>query len=651
MAVIDLKVIISALDRTAGAFTAIESRLSGVADRIGKVGQTMSLAVTAPLAIAGGMALRTANDFDTTMRAVRGIAEAGGATGDEIGRLNEIALEFGRKGMFGPKQVATAMEDMVRDGITPARIEGGHLAAVYDLATAGAIQLADAQIILSDTMAVFGGTVEETNKYASALLAVTLATPATMLELQETMRFVGTAAVTAGMDVHEASGAIGVLANMGYRGSIAGTALARAIDSVTAPTAGAREVIEELGLQMFEADGTMRHFEDIINDVRTATAGMTEEQKIATLDTLFDIRARRAVTLLMEAQEGSIRKMEQATKDSNLTQEVAAKMAKGMSYEMAVMKANMEVVQIEMVTALAPALKVVTDFISGLAKWVSGLSEEWKRNIGYILIFLAVLGPLLIIVSMLSKAFLAIKGAIRDVKAGVVFLKGAFTALKGVLIFIKGIFVLATIKIWLIIAAVLALVAGIIWLWHNWDEVWVKIKEIAAMVLDWFQKKWEEVWTKVKEVFAAVLNWLSEKWTAIWEGIRNLIASVVEWIMPPINTIVDGLNRIIDTARRAIEWLNKQREMVAGAATRAVTAVTTPVVQAVGNLLGRRQLGGIIPETGRYLMHRGEYVTPAHRTTPSAVNVNITGGVFLSEDSAERIGNLIVQRLKQNIRI
>lgn len=607
MAVTDLKIVISALDKTAGAFTAIEGRLSGVADRIGQVGQTMSLTVTAPLAIAGGMALRTANDFDTTMRAVRGIAEAGGATGDEIGRLNEIALEFGRKGMFGPKQVATAMEDMVRDGLTPARIEGGHLAAVYDLATAGAVQLADAQIILSDTMAVFGGTVEETNKYASALLAVTLATPATMLELQETMRFVGTAAVTAGMDVHEASGAIGVLANMGYRGSIAGTALARAIDSVTAPTAGAREVIEELGLQMFEADGTMRHFEDIINDVRTATAGMTEEQKIATLDTLFDIRARRAVTLLMEAQEGSIRKMEQATKDSNLTQEVAAKMAKGMSYEMAVMKANMEVVQIEMVTALAPALKVVTDFISGLAKWVSGLSEEWKRNIGYILIFLAVLGPLLIIVSMLTKAFLAIKGAIMAVKAGVVFLKGAFTALKGVLIFIKGIFVLATIKIWLIVAAVVALVAGIIYLWQNWDEVWAKIKE--------------------------------------------LMAKVVEWIMPPINTIVDGLNRVIDTARRAIEWLNRQREMVAGAATSAVTAVTTPVAQAVGALLGRRQLGGIIPETGRYLMHRGEYVTPAHKATASAINVNITGGVYLSEEAAEDIGNLIIRRLKNNLRI
>lgn len=607
MAVTDLKIVISALDKTAGAFTAIEGRLSGVADRIGQVGQTMSLTVTAPLAIAGGMALRTANDFDTTMRAVRGIAEAGGATGDEIGRLNEIALEFGRKGMFGPKQVATAMEDMVRDGLTPARIEGGHLAAVYDLATAGAVQLADAQIILSDTMAVFGGTVEETNKYASALLAVTLATPATMLELQETMRFVGTAAVTAGMDVHEASGAIGVLANMGYRGSIAGTALARAIDSVTAPTAGAREVIEELGLQMFEADGTMRHFEDIINDVRTATAGMTEEQKIATLDTLFDIRARRAVTLLMEAQEGSIRKMEQATKDSNLTQEVAAKMAKGMSYEMAVMKANMEVVQIEMVTALAPALKVVTDFISGLAKWVSGLSEEWKRNIGYILIFLAVLGPLLIIVSMLTKAFLAIKGAIMAVKAGVIFLKGALALLKPVLIGVKAIFVLATIKIWLIVAAVVALVAGIIYLWQNWDEVWAKIKE--------------------------------------------LMAKVVEWIMPPINTIVDGLNRVIDTARRAIEWLNRQREMVAGAATRAVTAVTTPVAQAVGALLGRRQLGGIIPETGRYLMHRGEYVTPAHKATASAINVNITGGVYLSEEAAEDIGNLIIRRLKNNLRI
>ena len=68
-------------------------------------------------------------------------------------------------------------------------------------------------------------------------------------------------------------------------------------------------------------------------------------------------------------------------------------------------------------------------------------------------------------------------------------------------------------------------------------------------------------------------------------------------------------------------------------------------------MFGKRQLGGLIPETGRYLMHRGEQVVPAHKAGMSGITLNITGNTFLDEDMAERVGDLIVRKLKSQIRI
>lgn len=74
------------------------------------------------------------------------------------------------------------------------------------------------------------------------------------------------------------------------------------------------------------------------------------------------------------------------------------------------------------------------------------------------------------------------------------------------------------------------------------------------------------------------------------------------------------------------------------------------------SVLGSRASGGDIPQTGPYLMHEGEYVVPKDGALVGGggggnVTVNINGGNYLSQDAAEMLGDSLIQKLKENMRL
>ena len=209
----------------------------------------------------------------------------------------------------------------------------------------------------------------------------------------------------------------------------------------------------------------------------------------------------------------------------------------------------------------------------------------------------------------------------------------------------------------LIIAAIGAVVYAAWWLWKNWDKVVARIGELWGKLKNW-------IWVKLQKP----MEYLGKIWARVWEGIGDLVERTKERVMGPINIIREGLEDIIDAAERAIKWLNRQREAARnvgrgiGASVRRTAEIPISGARRImqgardamaraRELIGRKQLGGLIPETGRYLMHRGEQIVPAHRAMTGAVTINITGGTYLSEDAAEKMGDLIIKRLKENLRI
>src|SRR5690625_1249131 len=116
-------------------------------DRFKNVGGAIT---GAGVALAGGLgfAVKTAADFESAMSNVKAIS---GATGEEFDSLRKKAIEMGNSTMFSASESADAMANLAQMGWKTDQILGG-IEHTLNLAAAGGLELADAAMIMANTM-------------------------------------------------------------------------------------------------------------------------------------------------------------------------------------------------------------------------------------------------------------------------------------------------------------------------------------------------------------------------------------------------------------------------------------------------------------------------------------------------------------------
>jgi len=130
--------------------------------------------------------------------------------------------------------------------------------------------------------------------------------------------------------------------------------------------------------------------------------------------------------------------------------------------------------------------------------------------------------------------------------------------------------------------------------------------------------------------------------------ITDLTNFLIKVAIGAINTFVTSLNAIVDAFKAIYEWGQKAAQFIG--------AGVSGIAKGVTGLFSSKQEGGAIYQTGPYLLHRGEYVVPKTGALVGAgiggMNITITGNTFMSDrEAAQKIGDLIIETLKNNIRI
>lgn len=101
----------------------------------------------------------------------------------------------------------------------------------------------------------------------------------------------------------------------------------------------------------------------------------------------------------------------------------------------------------------------------------------------------------------------------------------------------------------LIVIAIAALVAGIIYAWNNFEgfrnvvtSVWEAIRAAVSTVVDWFT---ENVWPTLRAVIGFIVGYYRFLFSAmkvVWTGIWNVIKGVVDWfaatVWPRVKTVI-----------------------------------------------------------------------------------------------------------------
>jgi TP901 family phage tail tape measure protein len=154
---------------------------------------------------------------------------------------------------------------------------------VLELAGANAIELAEAADIVTNTMNMFQLQVEDLNKVNDVLSATCANSATNITDLYEAMKYAGSTANLFGISIEETSAALGVLANMGIKGSDAGTALRNMLLRLAAPTTKAADVLREYGLEIDQTTIKMDGLEKTIKKLYDSGIG----NDVAALQALF----------------------------------------------------------------------------------------------------------------------------------------------------------------------------------------------------------------------------------------------------------------------------------------------------------------------------------------------------------------------------
>lgn len=257
--------------------------------------KTISAATAAAAAAVGAIAVAAVNvgkEFETAMSQVQATmlidttTEEGAAA---FATLEDAARECGRTTAFSATEAAEALNYLALAGYDADQAATA-LPTVLKLAGAGAMDLARASDMVTDSMSALGleATEANLNTFADQLAQTASKANTSVSQLGEAILTVGGTAKGLAGGTTELNTALGILADNGLKGAEGGTHLRNMILSLQSPTGDASKALSQLGVDVYDAQGNMRGLNDIFKDLQTGMEGMTNAQKDSIISTLFN---------------------------------------------------------------------------------------------------------------------------------------------------------------------------------------------------------------------------------------------------------------------------------------------------------------------------------------------------------------------------
>lgn len=239
--------------------------IKGVGDSMKATGRSMTMKVTAPILAGFGAAVKEGAEFDKQMSAVAAVS---GATEQEFTALRDSAMEWGEKSVFSAKESADALYYMGLAG-WDAQESMDALGGVLDLAAAGATELGTASDIVTDYMTAFKMEASEAGHFANVMAAAMSNSNTNIEMLGDSFKYVAPVAGAMGYSVEDVSVALGIMANNGIKADMAGTTLRNMLQRMAKPTKESFMAMERLGLSLYDDEGRMYSFKEVMEQVRT----------------------------------------------------------------------------------------------------------------------------------------------------------------------------------------------------------------------------------------------------------------------------------------------------------------------------------------------------------------------------------------------
>lgn len=333
--------------------------------------------------------IKTGTDFEYQMSRVSAIT---GATGDEMEKMTGFAREMGSKTVKSATEVAEAMEYMGMAGWDTQQIMAG-LPSVLQLSVASGTEFARVSDIVTDNLTAFGLTAEDASWYCNILAKAVTGANVNVEGLGQTLKYVAPVASGAGFAVEDTVSAIMALGDAGIKGSQAGTTLRTVMLHLTGANEKATKALKDLGIEVYNTDGTVRPLSDIIGQLSDKLVDANGNVDTTTANLIVGKTAVSGFTaLLKKGKEGLEGYTEELKNADGALDEMSATMENTFAGSMAKAKSAVEELALEIFDNLKPVIKGLADQFLTVVKpatdaWDmmgTAVSEGTYKQIGHI---------------------------------------------------------------------------------------------------------------------------------------------------------------------------------------------------------------------------------------------------------------------------
>jgi TP901 family phage tail tape measure protein len=464
-----------------------------------------------------GNVIELGQNFTSTMSEVSAIS---GATGEDFEKLEACAREYGATTVFSASNAAEALKYMSLAG-WDADQSTSALGGVLNLAAASGMELGAASDMVTDYLSAFAMEAGDAAYFADLLSYAQSHSNTTAEALGEAYKNCAANLNAAGQDVETVTSLLEGMANQGYKGSEAGTAMAAIMRDITNGMKDGAIKIGETSVAVMDAQGNFRDLTDILTEVEAATNGMGDAERAVALSSTFTADSTKGLNLILNEGMDNIAGYEEELRGaSGSAEEMANIMNDNLSGDVAAMNSAFEELGLKIYDALESKLRAGVQFITNgvipAIEWLGGHIPE---------VTIAVSGLGAVIAAMnwgtISSKIAMVKGALVKLAA----------ALGGV-----------SLPAIAIIAVITAVALAFTNLWKNNEEFRNKI----TAIWDGIKAKFDEFGQGIVDRLNALgfeFEDITEVMKAVWAGFCEVLAPIFEGVFQQISNI---LNEALD---------------------------------------------------------------------------------------------------------
>ena len=400
--------------------TALEQNNTSISNTKTQLAGVIGTAAALGAAIYAGP-VKKSRELEAQMSTVKAISNA---TTEDMTRLTDMAKHMGATTQFTAVEAGKALEYMAMAGWKTDQMLGG-LPGIMNLAAASGEDLGQVSDIVTDALTAFNMTADQSGRFADVLAQASSNANTNVSMMGATFQKVAPVAGTLGYSVEDMSLGIGLMANASVKAETAGTSLKTALANMAKPTKQMQAYMDKYGISLTNADGSMKTFREVIDNLRSSLGGLSKTEKTAAATAIFGKESFAGMLAIVNASDADFKKLSDSVNNAaGAAERMAAIKLDNLEGDVTLLKSATDGLQTAIGDALLPTFRAGTQ---QLTKFVSNLTEFINAN-----------PELVRTIVKVTAGLLAFKAAALTAKLGFLELKGGVLTIQKVMALFKG---------------------------------------------------------------------------------------------------------------------------------------------------------------------------------------------------------------------